>query len=89
MRKIFTAILRKVTCPHRWRNLSTISYRLGRKLVFDPKTETFPCDADANKMLVRTYREPYVLPDKVRSEQALACPDWQANRLPHLDLVSR
>ena len=45
--------------------LSTISYSLGRKLVFDPKTETFPGDAEANKMLVRTYRKPYVLPDKV------------------------
>ena len=45
--------------------LSTISYRLGRKLVFDPDTETFPGDQEANSYLTRTYREPFVLPDKV------------------------
>ncbi len=45
--------------------LSTISYKLGRKLVFDPKTETFPGDAEANKLLTRQYRAPYVLPEKV------------------------
>jgi predicted dehydrogenase len=45
--------------------LSTISYRLGRKLVFDPETETFPGDQEANSHLARTYREPFVLPDKV------------------------
>lgn len=42
--------------------LSTISYRLGRTLVFDPDTETFVNDAEANSYLTRTYREPYVLP---------------------------
>ena len=40
-------------------------YKLGRKLTFDPKTETFPGDAEANKLLTRVYREPYGLPDKV------------------------
>jgi len=45
--------------------LSTISYRLGRKLVFDPETETIKGDAEANRMLTREYREPYVFPDKV------------------------
>ncbi len=46
-------------------HMANISYRLGRKLTFDPKTETFPGDAEANKYLTREYREPYVLPDKV------------------------
>ena len=32
---------------------------------FNPDTETFVNDAEANKMLTRKYREPYVLPDKV------------------------
>jgi predicted dehydrogenase len=45
--------------------LANISYRTGRKLVFDPATETFPGDAEANSYLTRQYRAPYVLPDKV------------------------
>ncbi len=46
-------------------HLSNISFRLGRKLVFDPEKETIVGDAEAARMLTRTYREPYVLPDKV------------------------
>lgn len=46
-------------------HLATISYRTGRKLVFDPKTEKIVGDAEASKMLTRTYRAPYSLPDKV------------------------
>jgi predicted dehydrogenase len=45
--------------------LANISYRTGRKLVFDPATETFPSDEEANGYLTRKYREPYVLPDPV------------------------
>jgi predicted dehydrogenase len=41
------------------------SYRLGRKLKFDPKTMAFPGDAEANKLLTRPYRAPYVVPEKV------------------------
>ncbi len=46
-------------------HLGNISYRLGRKLTFDPKTETFPGDDEANKLLTRDYREPFVVPDEV------------------------
>jgi predicted dehydrogenase len=47
-------------------HLANISYRLGRKLTFDPKTLTFPGDAEANRMLTRPqYRAPYIVPDKV------------------------
>lgn len=46
-------------------HLANIAFRTGRKLTFDPKTETFPGDAEANALLGRKYREPYVLPDKV------------------------
>ena len=46
-------------------HLANISFRTGRKLVFDPETETFPGDEEANSLLTRTYREPYVLPDQV------------------------
>jgi len=34
-------------------------------LTFDPKTETFPGDDEANKLLGRAYRASYVIPEKV------------------------
>ena len=46
-------------------HLENISYRLRRQLTFNPQTETFLGDAEANALLTRKYREPYVLPDKV------------------------
>jgi hypothetical protein len=46
-------------------HLANISFRTGRKLTFDPATETFPGDSEANALLGRKYREPYVLPEKV------------------------
>ncbi len=46
-------------------HLANISYRLGRSLTFDPATLTFPGDAEANAMLTREYRPPFVVPDKV------------------------
>ena len=45
--------------------LATISYRLGRKLVFNPETETITGDAEANQMLTRKYRKPYTFPERV------------------------
>lgn len=46
-------------------HLANISYRLGRKLAFDPAANRFSSDAEANKMLTRNYRAPYVVPEKV------------------------
>ena len=46
-------------------HLGNISYRLGRTLHFDPTKETFIGDKEANAMLTRKYRAPYVVPDKV------------------------
>ncbi len=46
-------------------HLANIAFRTGRKLTFDPATETFPGDAEANRYLTRKYREPYVVPDQV------------------------
>ncbi len=43
-------------------HLGNISYRTGRRLVFDPKSETFPSDPEANKFLSRQYRKGYELP---------------------------
>jgi predicted dehydrogenase len=46
-------------------HLGIISYRTGRKLVFDPATETFPGDPEAGSYLARSYRSPYTMPDQV------------------------
>ena len=46
-------------------HLANIAFRTGRKLTFDPATETFPGDAEANGYLTRRYRPPYVVPDQV------------------------
>jgi predicted dehydrogenase len=42
-------------------HLANISYRLGRKLAFDPAARKFTGDNEANKMLTRDYRKPYVV----------------------------
>jgi predicted dehydrogenase len=46
-------------------HLGNISYRLGRELRFDPNTERFIGDAEADKLLRRDYRMPYVVPDRI------------------------
>lgn len=46
-------------------HLANISYRLGRSLEFDPEKEQFVGDDEANAMLTRQYREPYVVPETV------------------------
>jgi predicted dehydrogenase len=46
-------------------HLGNIAVRLGRVLTFDPKTEKFAGDEQANAMLTRKYRAPYVVPEKV------------------------
>jgi predicted dehydrogenase len=46
-------------------HLGNISYRLGRQLRFNPNTEKFVGDEQANAMLTRSYRAPYVVPEKV------------------------
>lgn len=45
--------------------LAGTAYRLGRTLRFDAVTEKFIGDPDADQMLVRPYREPFVVPDQV------------------------
>jgi predicted dehydrogenase len=46
-------------------HLANISYRVGRTLHFDPTSMTCTGDAEANKMLTRAYRKPFVVPEKV------------------------
>ena len=43
-------------------HLGNISYRTGRRLQFDPETETFPGDDEANSYLGREYRKGFELP---------------------------
>ncbi len=45
--------------------IANISYRLGRELTFDGKKEMFVNDDEANMMLTRKYRDPYIVPDKI------------------------
>jgi predicted dehydrogenase len=45
--------------------IANVSYRLGRDIKFDGKKEKFVNDKEADKMLTREYRDPYVVPDKV------------------------
>ena len=46
-------------------HLANISYRLGRSLEFDPETMKFKSDPEADNMLRREYREPFVVPEKI------------------------
>ncbi len=45
--------------------LANISYRLGRELTFDGVREKFIKDKEADAMLTRNYRKPYVVPEVV------------------------
>ena len=45
-------------------HLANIAYRVGRRqLAYDPKTETFPGDAAANRLVRREPRKPYAFPE--------------------------
>jgi predicted dehydrogenase len=46
-------------------HLGNIAYRTGRRLAFDTSTETLRGDEAANRLLGRTYRPPFVMPEKV------------------------
>jgi len=48
-------------------HLANISLRVGRSLTLDPEQERFVGDGadEANKLLKRHYREPYVIPENV------------------------
>jgi predicted dehydrogenase len=45
--------------------LDSLQYHVGRKLAFDTKTERFIGDAEADRLLTREYRKPFVVPEKV------------------------
>jgi predicted dehydrogenase len=45
--------------------LANISYRLGRSLRYNDETNMFTNDLEADAMLTRNYRKPYIVPDQV------------------------
>ena len=46
-------------------NSTASTYRLGRKLDFDAKAEEIRRRREANKLLTRPYRQPFVVPEQV------------------------
>jgi len=46
-------------------HLGNIAYRVNRDLRFDPSRMQFTGDPEANKLLTREYRKPYVVPERV------------------------
>lgn len=46
-------------------HLGVISYRTGRKLIFNPDTEKFVDDKEADSYLTRKYRSPYLMPENI------------------------
>ncbi len=46
-------------------HMANTAFRLGRVLNFDPITERYVDDQEANEMLSRNYRHPYIVPDRV------------------------
>ncbi len=45
--------------------LANVSYRVGRELRFNGKTEKFINDKEADAYLTRSYRKPFIVPDNV------------------------
>jgi predicted dehydrogenase len=43
-------------------HVGVIAYRLGRKVRWDAKKETFPNDSEAQAMMTKKYRSPWTLP---------------------------
>jgi predicted dehydrogenase len=46
-------------------HLGNIAFRTGRAIRFDAKTERCFDDAEANRLLGRSYRKPFVVPEKI------------------------
>ncbi len=46
-------------------HLANIAYRTGRRLQFDPESQKFLGDSQADRLTTRVYRKGYVVPDNV------------------------
>jgi predicted dehydrogenase len=64
-KKILTGPVETAHLSSALAHLGNIAYRLDRVLTFDPKNEKFVNDKEADKMLTRKYRAPFIVPDKV------------------------
>ncbi len=69
---VYSPICEYITCDIEVGNMSSVlphlanvSYRLGRELIFDGAEEKFVGDREADRMLTRKYREPYIVPERV------------------------
>jgi len=64
-RKLLNADIEQGHLSSAYCHLGNIAYRLGRKLHINPSTESFVNDSEADAMLTREYRAPFVVPAKV------------------------
>jgi predicted dehydrogenase len=64
-RKLLHADIEEGHLSSAYCHLGNIAYRLGRKLHINPSTESFVNDSEADAMLTREYRAPFVVPTKV------------------------
>jgi len=55
----------KANCRAVGMDLADSTYQMGRVLEFDPQTERFVGDEQANRLLTREYRAPFVVPKTV------------------------
>ena len=46
-------------------HLANIAYRTGRRLQFDPESQKFLGDSQADRLTTRVYRKGYVVPENV------------------------
>ncbi|MFO7933194.1 MAG: Gfo/Idh/MocA family oxidoreductase [Bacteroidales bacterium] len=64
-RAILTAPVETAHLSSALAHLGNIAYRLDKVLTFDPQSEKFVNDPEADKMLTRNYRPGYVVPARV------------------------
>ncbi|MCZ6796032.1 MAG: Gfo/Idh/MocA family oxidoreductase [Planctomycetota bacterium] len=64
-RKTPNAEIREGHLSSRLSHLGNIATRVGRRLRFDAATETFVDDREADALLGKEYRQPFVVPDPV------------------------
>ena len=55
-----TALEGHLSCVHC--HIANIAYRVGHSLEFDPKTERFVGDKEANTQITRSYRKGFEVP---------------------------
>jgi predicted dehydrogenase len=63
--KILAADIEEGHLSSAYCHLGNIAYRLGRKLHVNPSNESFVNDPEADRMLTREYRAPFIVPAKV------------------------